>query len=73
MHDPCMATVGEFAEGFENDRDVEAFLMPFRVVPLSRSIAYRAAGLQSGLAQRLGGNDAWIAATALTYGAALAG
>lgn len=66
-------TVGEFAEGFEKPREVEAFLSPFRIVQLSRSIAYRTAALQSGLSRRLGENDAWIAATALAYDASLVG
>jgi tRNA(fMet)-specific endonuclease VapC len=66
-------SLGEFAEGFEDFRDVEAFLSRFRVVPLSRSIAYRTAAIQSYLSQRLGENDAWIAATALAYEAELIG
>jgi len=68
-----IVSLGEFAEGFENFHDVEAFLGRFRVVSLSRSIAYKAAAMQSHLPQRLGENDAWIAATALTYRAELAG
>ena len=64
-------TVGEFAEGFENPQDVEAFLSRFRTIPLSRSIAYKTAAMQASLGQRLGENDAWIAATALTYNAQL--
>lgn len=68
-----IVTIGEFAEGFEEARDVEAFLSPFRVVQLSRNIAYRTAALQSGLQRRLGENDAWIAATALAYNASLVG
>lgn len=66
-------SVGEFAEGFAHPREVEAFLARFRIVALSRSIAYRAAALQANLAQRLGENDAWIAATALAYDATLVG
>ena len=68
-----IVTIGEFAEGFETIGDVETFLSPFRVVPLSRNIAYRTAALQAGLSQRLGENDAWIAATALAYDASLVG
>jgi predicted nucleic acid-binding protein len=68
-----IVTIGEFAEGFEKMREVEAFLSRFRVVPLSRNIAYRTAALQSGLPRRLGENDAWIAATALDYDASLVG
>jgi predicted nucleic acid-binding protein len=43
------------------------------LVPLSRVIAYRCAELQRRIPQRLGENDAWIAATALVYGAELVG
>jgi len=66
-------SVGEFAEGFEDIRSVEAFLSPFRVLQLSRAIAYRMATLQRSLGQRLGENDAWIAATALVYHASIVG
>ncbi|MDR1282198.1 MAG: type II toxin-antitoxin system VapC family toxin [Opitutaceae bacterium] len=66
-------SLGEFAEGFEDKNDVEAFLSRFRIVSLSRSIAYKAAAMQASLSQRLGENDAWIAATALTYDADLIG
>lgn len=52
---------------------VEAFVSRFRIVSLSRDIAYKTAAMQRHLPQRLGGNDAWIAATALAYGATLAG
>ena len=68
-----VVSVGEFAEGFSNSRDVEEFLIPFRVLGLSRNIACRAAAMQASLPQRLGENDAWIAATALAYGATLVG
>ena len=68
-----IVSLGEFAEGFENPREVEAFLRPYRVLQLSRSIAYRAAHLQAGLEQRLGENDSWIAATALVYDSELVG
>jgi predicted nucleic acid-binding protein len=68
-----IVTLGEFAEGFEDVRQVEAFLSPFRILQLSRAIAYRAAAMQASLGQRLGENDAWIAATALTYDASLVG
>lgn len=68
-----LISVGEFAEGFSSAREVEAFLSHFRVLALSRVIAYRAAAVQASLPQRLGENDAWIAATALVYGAELIG
>jgi predicted nucleic acid-binding protein len=66
-------TLGEFAEGFANIHQVEAFLSRFRMIPLSRSIAYKTAAMQAHLPQQLGENDAWIAATALAYHAELAG
>jgi len=66
-------SLGEFAEGFTDPRAVVEFLAPFRVVALSRAIAWRTAALQSSLAQRLGDNDACIAATALAYEATLIG
>ena len=62
---------GEFAEGFSNPLALGEFLRPFRVLQLSHSIAWRAAQLQASLPRRLGENDAWIAATALAYGATL--
>jgi predicted nucleic acid-binding protein len=68
-----MVTLGEFAEGFADKRDVEDFLSRFKVLQLSREIAYKAAAMQRALSQRLGENDAWIAATALAYNAELVG
>jgi len=64
-------TVGEFAEGFTDPRAFGEFIARFRVIQLSRAIAWRAATMQCALARRLGENDAWIAATALAYGATL--
>jgi predicted nucleic acid-binding protein len=66
-------TFGEFAEGFTDPRALVEFLGRFRVVTLSRAIAWRTAALQSSLSRRLGENDAWIAATALSYEATLVG
>jgi len=66
-------SLGEFAEGFVNPHTAEAFLSRFRVINLSRLVAYRMATLQGALPQRLGENDAWIAATALLYGIRLVG
>jgi predicted nucleic acid-binding protein len=66
-------TLGEFAEGFVDARALVEFLAPFRVVTLSRAIAWRMAALQNSLTQRLGENDAWIAASALAYDATLVG
>lgn len=64
-------TVGEFAEGFVDPQAFGEFIARFRVVQLSRAIAWRTAMMQSSLSRRLGENDAWIAATALAYGATL--
>jgi predicted nucleic acid-binding protein len=66
-------TLGELAEGFVDPRALVEFLAPFRVVTLSRAIAWRTAALQSSLSRRLGENDAWIAATALSFEATLLG
>jgi predicted nucleic acid-binding protein len=66
-------TLGELAEGFTDPRALVEFLAPFRVVALSRAIAWRTSALQSSLPRRLGENDAWIAATALSYEATLVG
>lgn len=66
-------TVREFAEGFLDPVALNEFLIPFRVVQLSRMIAWRTALLQTSLPRRLGENDAWIAGTALAYEATLVG
>ncbi len=58
-----IVTLGEFAEGFLDPVALNEFLSSFRVVQLSRMIAWRAALLQTSLPRRLGENDAWIAAT----------
>lgn len=68
-----IVTLGEFAEGFTEPKALLEFLAPFQVVQLSRAIAWRMAALQGSLAHRLGENDAWIAATALSYNATLVG
>jgi predicted nucleic acid-binding protein len=68
-----IVTLGEFAEGFLDPVALNNFVTPFRVVQLSRMIAWRTALLQTSLAQRLGENDAWIAGTAIAYGATLVG
>jgi len=49
------------------------FVSRFRVLQLSRMIAWRTALLQTSLPRRLGENDAWIAATAISHGATLVG
>ncbi len=68
-----IVTLGEFAEGFLDPIALNEFVSPFRVVQLSRMIAWRAALLQTSLPRRLAENDAWIAATAIAYGATLVG
>jgi predicted nucleic acid-binding protein len=68
-----IVTVGEFAEGFTELRDVDEFVSRFRILQLSRTIAYRTAALQTSISRGLGENDAWIAATALAYDATLVG
>jgi predicted nucleic acid-binding protein len=66
-----IVTLGEFAEGFLDPVALNEFVSPFRVVQLSRMIAWRTAILQTSLPRRLGENDAWIAGTAIAYGATL--
>jgi predicted nucleic acid-binding protein len=66
-------TLGELAEGFTDPRAFAEFIARFRIVQLSRTIAWRAAMLQVSLPERLGENDAWIAATSLAYDATLVG
>ncbi len=68
-----IVTLGEFAEGFLDPVALNEFVTPFRVVQLSRMIAWRTALLQMSLSRRLGENDAWIAGTAIVYGATLVG
>ncbi|MEP6883928.1 MAG: type II toxin-antitoxin system VapC family toxin [Gammaproteobacteria bacterium] len=68
-----IVTLGEFAEGFLDPVALNAFVSPFRVVQLSRMIAWRTALLQTSLTRRLGENDAWIAGTAIAYEATLVG
>ena len=66
-----IVTLGEFAEGFTDPVAFSDFTSRFRIVALSRAIAWRSAQLQQSLSRRLGENDAWIAATALAYRATL--
>jgi predicted nucleic acid-binding protein len=68
-----LIALGEFAEGFADPRALVDLLAPFRVVTLSRATAWRTAVLQSSLSRQLGENDAWMAATALSYEATLVG
>jgi len=68
-----IVTLGEFAEGFLDPVALNEFVSPFRVVQLSRMIAWRTALIQTSMTHRLGENDAWIAGTAIAYGATLVG
>jgi tRNA(fMet)-specific endonuclease VapC len=68
-----IVTLGEFAEGFLDPVALTKFVSKFRILQLSRMIAWRTALLQTSLPHRLGENDAWIAGTALAYGATLVG
>jgi predicted nucleic acid-binding protein len=68
-----IVTLREFAEGFLDPVALNEFVSPFRIVQLSRMIAWRTALLQTSLSRRLGENDAWIAGTAIAYGATLVG
>ena len=61
-------TWGELAESFADSQSLEHVLRNVPVLPLPRHVAWQASRIQRGLAQRLGENDAWIAATALTWG-----
>jgi predicted nucleic acid-binding protein len=66
-------TVGELATGGD-EAAVKAFLRRLRKIPVSETIAYRAAAVdkvQLSRGSRLGENDTWIAATALCYSATL--
>ncbi|OGQ17378.1 MAG: hypothetical protein A2138_27255 [Deltaproteobacteria bacterium RBG_16_71_12] len=66
-------SVGELASGADEEA-VRFFLRRLRKLPLSEAIAYRAGELDRRLAdqgRRLGENDNWIAATALSYSATL--
>ena len=66
-------TVGELASG-SDEETVRFFLRRLRKLPVNEAIAYRAGELDRLLARigrRLGGNDNWIAATALAYSATL--
>lgn len=67
------ATVGEFAAGksMANREVWESFLGPFYVLPSTPEIAWeygRAFRHLSKNGQLIGGNDLWIAATALAHG-----
>jgi predicted nucleic acid-binding protein len=61
-------TWGELAEGFNDSLALEYILRNISVLPLPRHVAWEASRIQRRLSQRLGENDAWIAATALVWG-----
>jgi predicted nucleic acid-binding protein len=63
-----LITWGELAESFADSQSLEHVLRNVPVLPLPRHVAWQASRIQPGLAQRLGENDAWIAATALAWG-----
>ena len=66
-----IVTWGELAEGFEESRDLNTLLGGVRILMVPQQIAWEASRIQRALAEsggRLGENDAWIAATARTWG-----
>ena len=66
-----VVTWGELAEGFLELAALEYFLRGVRVLPLPQQVVWTGSRLQRQLSQRggrLGENDTWIAATALTWG-----
>lgn len=63
-----LITVGEYLEYAGAPAGAEAVLRSSSLVGLSLEIARRCAILQRRLPQRLGENDAWLAATALHHG-----
>ncbi len=68
-----VVTVGELAVGADETR-VRILLHRIRKIPVTEAIAYQAGTLDRALArigQRLGENDTWIAATALSLSATL--
>ena len=63
-----IVTWGELAEGFERESDLNYFLRGVRTLPLPRQVVWEGSRIQRALNARLGENDTWIAATALTWG-----
>lgn len=63
-----MITWGELAEAFDHPATLENVLRNVSILSLPRHVAWEASRVQRQLAQRLGENDAWIAATALVWG-----
>lgn len=64
-------TVAEYLEYVRTPEDALEVLRMHSLVGVSIEIAKRCAALQKRLPQRLGENDAWLAATALHHGFAL--
>jgi len=62
-----LVAAGEFLEGVEDLPKALQFLNRYTLIGLSLPIARRSAEIQSRLSQRLGENDAWLAATAPTH------
>ena len=62
-----LIAAGEFLEGADNGEEALRFLSRHALTGLSLPIARKSAEVQSRLAQRLGENDAWLAATALVH------
>ena len=66
-----IVTWGELAEGFSDYEGLKTFLRGIKVAMLPLQVAWEGSRIQRELAQtghRLGENDAWIAATAKTWG-----
>jgi predicted nucleic acid-binding protein len=63
-----IVTWGELAEGFTRETDLNHLLRGVRVLPLPRQVVWEGSRIQRALSARLGENDTWIAATALTWG-----
>jgi len=63
-----LVAAGEFLEAADDLNAALHFLRRHTLIGLSLAIARKGAELQSRLNQRLGENDAWLAATALAHG-----
>ncbi len=64
-------TWGELAEGFPEYGDLERALRGIALLPLPQHVVWEGSRIQRQLAARggrLGENDTWIAATALSWG-----
>jgi predicted nucleic acid-binding protein len=62
-----LVAVGEYLEGIEDINQGLRFLRRHTLIGLSLAVARKGAELQRRLNQRLGENDAWLAATALVH------